>query len=193
MPGSITFTLMAVALIAIASTYTAAVPLGENKIKSEIFDRMVFIGSSKNLVGGAKGKGSATIQESLYFLSQNAAGQEMANMDCVNIFGPGGGLVNIETAEELGNITALLRESGDSGTLYWTSGRFNIDDRVFEWGNGVDLEASAPWSANHPNSQVSVTRVALYTVGSPKLRTQFNTVSSRYLCEVHSRGLSSNF
>lgn len=108
----------------------------------------------------------------------------MANMDCVNIFGPDGSLVNIETKEELGNITKILQESGDSGTLYWTSGRFNIDDRVFEWGNQVRLSPSLAWSPNHPNSQVSVTRVALYTVGSPKLRTQFNTVSSRYICEV---------
>ncbi|CAL8071055.1 unnamed protein product [Orchesella dallaii] len=180
---NIIFGLIVVASAAIASTYGAAVPLEENTIESQIANRFVFIGSAKNLVSTG-GKGSATFEESMYFLSQNAAGQEMANMDCVNIFGPEGGLVNIETVEELGNITSFLRESGDSGTLYWTSGRFNIDDQVFEWGNGVRLSPSAPWSANHPNSQVSVTRVALYTVGSPKLRTQFNTVSSRYMCEL---------
>ncbi|ODM98848.1 Vitrin [Orchesella cincta] len=173
------------ALLVVASvTYGAVVPVGESNIESKSANRFTFIGSSKNLISKAKGKSSATYQESLYFLSQNAAGQEMANMDCVNIFGPDGSLVSIETQEEHGNITQFLRASGDSGTLYWTSGRFNIDDRVFEWGNGVQLSPSAPWSANHPNSQLSVTRVALYTVGSPKLRTQFNTVSSRYICEV---------
>ncbi|CAL8071043.1 unnamed protein product [Orchesella dallaii] len=180
-----TFVVLVLASATIASTYGAAVPRGENKIESEAKSRFVYIGSSKNLVGGGeKGKGSATFQESMYFLTQNAAGQEMANMDCVNHFGTDNGLVSIETVEELGNVTKFLRESGDSGTVYWTSGRFNVDDRVFEWGNGVRLSPSAPWRANHPDTQLSVTRVALYTVGSPKLQTQFNTVSSRYMCEI---------
>ncbi|ODM91664.1 Vitrin [Orchesella cincta] len=99
-------------------------------------------------------------------------------------FGADGSLVSIETQEEHGNITEFLRATGDSGTLYWTSGKFNIEENVFEWGNGVQFSPTAPWSPGHPNSQLSLTGVTLYTVGSPRLRTQFNTVSSRYICEI---------
>jgi len=150
----------------------------------------VYIGSTTNLVPSGSSEianYSVSIQQSLYFLSQNAASHEKAQEDCRVQFGKQSSLVSIETLEELGNITKFIQESGNNGTLFWTSGAYKVDtDRQeFQWGTGVWLNPSGPpWDNNHPDSHTLLSRVALHTVGSLKLRTYFNTVSHRYLCEV---------
>ncbi|CAL8085645.1 unnamed protein product [Orchesella dallaii] len=178
------------ALIAIVGTFGDTLSLLE-ETGGVLTSRngLLFIGSSKNLVFEdeivrARSNIAPTTEGSLYFRSQNAASYELANSDCVSQLGPNSALVSIETQEELANITKILQESGDSSSVYWTSGRYDINDASFEWQNGIGLGPFIPWDANHPNSNTGLSRVALRNVGSIKFETHFNTVSHRYICEL---------
>ncbi len=64
--------------------------------------------------------------------------------------------------------------------------KYSPDDGKFVWNSGADVGPWAPWDQGHPNSRLPVTRVSAYTTGGLKLRTQFQTVSNRYICELRS-------
>lgn len=83
---------------------------------------------------------------------------------------------------EQNEIIDLINGSDDTGSTYWTAGRF--EGGKFVWENGTEIAATAPWDAGHPNTQTPVTRVLAYTVGGLALRTDFQTVSLRYICEL---------
>ncbi len=52
------------------------------------------------------------------------------------------------------------------------------------WESDVEIGPWAPWDQGYPNTKTQLTRVFARTVGNLKLRTQFNTVSTRYICEM---------
>lgn len=91
----------------------------------------------------------------------------------------------IETAEELAAVTKYLQSSDDTGSTYWTGGKYDPASSTFIWDNGVQVGSFAPWQQGHPDTQLPVTRIAAYVAGGVKLRTQFQTVSNRYICELN--------
>ncbi|CAL8068232.1 unnamed protein product [Orchesella dallaii] len=153
-------------------------------------DRLIYIGSTKNRpltqAGQKHGIASASVitRESHYFKSQIAAAYEKARDDCKYQLGDDGSLLSIETQGEFANVTEFILSSGDSGSVYWTSGKYNVQNRAFEWENGVRLNPSGPWDVREPKTQTLRTRVALRIRDVPKYATYFNTVSQRYICEL---------
>lgn len=107
-----------------------------------------------------------------------------AQSDCRAFLGDDATLLYIETQEELANVTKFIRENDDTGSSYWVGGRYDPDRDTFVWENDVEVGPWAPWDQGHPNTKTQVTRVFARTVGSLKLRTQFNTVTTRYICEM---------
>jgi len=128
--------------------------------------------------------GISTRQTSFYFLSQNAAAFQTAENDCKAYLNENATLLYIETQEELANVTTFLQSSDDTGATYWVGGKFNTEKQVFEWLNGAELGPWASWDKGMPDTKTQLTRISANTVGSLKLRTQFNTVSNRYICEL---------
>lgn len=115
------------------------------------------------------------------------AGFSTADNDCKAYLGEEATLLYIETQEELGNVTRFLQSSDDTGATYWVGGKYSPDKGKFVWNSGAEIGPWAPWDQGHPDTQVPVTRVSAYTAAHAfKLRTEFQTVSNRYICELKS-------
>lgn len=120
----------------------------------------------------------------MYNVCSTQAAYTTAARDCYENLGEDATLLYIETQEELGNVTKFIRDSDDTGSTYWVGGKYDTAKKTFVWENGAEIGPWAPWDQGHPDTQTQLTRVYARTVGDIKLRTQFNTVSSRYICEL---------
>lgn len=113
------------------------------------------------------------------------AGWTTGANDCKAYLGANATLLYIDTAEELAAVVSFLDGSDDTGSSYWTGGRYDPETAAFVWDSGVKVGTFVPWDQGHPDTSVPVTRVSAYTAaGSLKLRTEFQTVSNRYICEL---------
>lgn len=68
-------------------------------------------------------------------------------------------------------------------------GSYNPTEDSFQWGNNKTMGSWVPWDQSYPDSRFPVTKVLGYNVNGVKLRTQFQTIPTRYICEVNSTQL----
>ncbi|CAL8068230.1 unnamed protein product [Orchesella dallaii] len=165
-------------VVSVSTTYPALIKLGNNDDNPAIFDQLRYRRTARNIVPTA-----ATVRRNLYYFSQNSAAYESAEGDCKSQLGADASLVSIETQDELNYIKQLFKRTGDAGSLFWTSGRYNMENKAFEWENGIPLSSTVPWGELEPSSELPATRIAINMKSDLKYATSFNTDTKRYLCE----------
>lgn len=122
-----------------------------------------------------------------FFLFTHQAEWEEADRDCRALVGDDvSGIVNLETQEEFGNLTKQLDESGNVASLYWLGGKYSGSGWV--WSRGVAVGPWAPWAGGKPGLETRMSRITLSLTDGYQFKSQFNTVTSRFICEIKSDG-----
>jgi collagen type VI alpha len=129
----------------------------------------------------AAGRGRASLEDTLYFVSTNQLPWVNARKFCND---NGGSLVSIESAEEDAFILEHLSLNGDHSPV-WTSGTFY--NNAWTWDSTLQPFSYINWAQGHPRTAGNLVRVLYVNAGfgsSSSWQTVGATNTNFYICEI---------